>query len=151
MDEHDGHNDVVIPALLRSARGIYGKAIRRRLAEAGFDDLPRNGPFILGGMANRGLTYAETVEALDISKQAASQLADVMVIRGYLLREADPDDRRRLVLTPTEWGRAAGEEVREAVEEVDEQLARMITPDQMEGLRAGLRALAHLNEQTPRN
>jgi hypothetical protein len=53
--------DVPIPALLRAARGAYGHAIHRRLAAAGFDDLPRNGPFVLGGMANHGAAPGDLI------------------------------------------------------------------------------------------
>jgi hypothetical protein len=43
--------DVVVPALLRAARSCYGNAIRSSLALAGFEDVPRNGAYVLGGMA----------------------------------------------------------------------------------------------------
>ena len=36
--------------LLVRARGGYGNTISAQLAAAGFDDLPRNGPFVLGGL-----------------------------------------------------------------------------------------------------
>src|ERR1700742_1001704 len=96
--EHD-HNDieyVSIPALLRAARGSYGFAIRRELAAAEFDDLPNNSAFVLGGMTTFGLSASDLVKGLGVSKQAASQLIDALVLRGYLTREVDVDDRRRL-------------------------------------------------------
>ena len=48
-DPADPVQDVVIPALLRAARGTYGQAIRDQLSAAGCDDLPRNGAFVLEG------------------------------------------------------------------------------------------------------
>jgi hypothetical protein len=39
---------VVIPALLRAARRSDAQSITAHLATAGFDDLPRNGPSVLG-------------------------------------------------------------------------------------------------------
>ena len=66
--------------------------------------MPRNGPFILGGMANRGWSGADMVEALEVTKQAASQLIDTLVVRGYLTREANPEDRRRLTIELTDRG-----------------------------------------------
>src|SRR6266566_8566963 len=56
-------DEVVIPALLRAARGTYAQAIRVRLAAAGFDDMPRNGPYVLGGMARLSPTATCTSEA----------------------------------------------------------------------------------------
>ena len=44
---------------------------------------------------------------LGVSKQAAGQLVDTLVLRGYLERSVDPEDRRRLTLTLTERGMAA--------------------------------------------
>jgi DNA-binding MarR family transcriptional regulator len=143
MHDHDHDHDYVsIPALLRAARGSYGDAIRARLAEAGFDDMPRNGSFVLGGMANRGGSASDLIRELGVSKQAASQLIDALVLRGYLDRTVNPDDRRRLTLDVTERGRAAAAAVRTAIEDVDAELATRITPEQQAGLLAALTALA---------
>jgi DNA-binding MarR family transcriptional regulator len=141
------HSEPNIPALLRAARGSYGNAVRDSLGAAGFDDLPRNGPFVLGGMANHGASAADLIEALEVSKQAASQLIDVLVVRGYLTREVNPEDRRRLTIELTERGRAAAEAVRAGVDLVDTELLAALSPDQFAGLRAGLIALAEIKER----
>ena len=91
-------DDVVIPALLRAARGSYARVIAVYLVDAGFDDLPRNGAFVLGGMANWGGSAADMIRGLDVSKQVASQLIDALVLRGYLTREINPEDRRRMLM-----------------------------------------------------
>jgi DNA-binding MarR family transcriptional regulator len=139
-----GAEEVVVPALLRAARGAYGDAVRARLAAAGFDDLPRNGPYILGGMANRNGSAGDLVRELGISKQAASQLIDALVLRGYLECAVDPADRRRLTIAPTDRGRAAAAAVRAGVEEVDEALAGRLSPAELHGLLLGLGALADI-------
>jgi DNA-binding MarR family transcriptional regulator len=140
----DENEDPGIPALLRGARGSYGDAIRANLAEGGFDDMPRNGSFVLGGMANHGISAGDLIRELDVSKQAASQLIDTMVLRGYLDRQVNPEDRRRLSLTVTERGRAAATAVRQAILSVDAELAGQITKEQQAGLIAGLEALASI-------
>src|SRR5579862_44459 len=88
--------DVAFPALLRAARRTYGDAIREALDRAGYGDLPRNGPYVLGAIARTGAPLSEVIEELRVSKQAAGQLVDALVERGYLDRAADPDDRRRV-------------------------------------------------------
>jgi DNA-binding MarR family transcriptional regulator len=143
----DTPDDVVIPALLRAARGSYGHAIRARLAAAGFDDLPRNSAYVLGGIVNHGGSASGLVRELGVSKQAASQLIDTLVVRGYLRREADADDRRRVTIDVTERGRAAAAAVRSGVQEVEAQLADAISPAQLAGMRAGLTALCTIREQ----
>ncbi len=137
----------MIPALLRAARVAYGEAIRVRLAAAGFDDLPRNGPYVLGGMANRGGSAGELIRELGVTKQAASQLIDTLVVRGYLARDVDPGDRRRMTIELTDRGRAAAASVRAGVEAVDAQLAELCSPAEMDGLRAGLVALTEIRER----
>jgi DNA-binding MarR family transcriptional regulator len=137
-------DDIVIPAFLRVARRAYGHAIGQRIAEAGFDDMPRNGPFVLGGMANRGGTAAGLIRELGVTKQAASQLIDTLVLRGYLEREVNPDDRRRLNIVLTDRGRAAAAAVRAGVEQVDGELAQRLSPEQLQGFRAGLVALCDI-------
>jgi DNA-binding MarR family transcriptional regulator len=140
--------DAAIPALLRAARGSYAQAISARLAAAGFDDVPRNGAFVLGGMANWGGSAAEVIQGLGVTKQAASQLIDTLVLRGYLERDINPDDRRRMAIEPTDRGRAAAATIREAVEAIDAELAQMLTPAEQAGLRAGLTALADIRTRT---
>lgn len=134
--------------LLRRARGGYGNVIAASLAEAGFEDLPRNGPFVLGGMANHGGSAVEMIRGLGVSRQAASQLLDTLVLRAYLTREINPEDRRRMDVKLTDRGRAAAAVIRAAVERVDRELAEMIGPSELAGLRSGLLALAAIRERT---
>jgi DNA-binding MarR family transcriptional regulator len=137
-----------IPALMRGARGSYGNAIATDLAAAGFEDLPRNGPFVLGGMANHGGTAVEMIRGLGVSRQAASQLIDTLVVRGYLAREVNTEDRRRLDITLTERGRGAAAVIGTAVERVHAELASMISASELAGLRAGLTALASIRDRS---
>jgi DNA-binding MarR family transcriptional regulator len=136
-----------IPALMRAARGSYALVISAHLAAAGLDDLPRNGPFVLGGMARWGGSASDMTRALGVTKQAASQLVDTLVLRGYLTREVNPSDRRRMTIDLTDRGREAAAAVGAAVAEVDARLAEMISPGQLAGLRAGLAALAAIKDE----
>ncbi len=138
---------VVIPALLRAARGSYGHAIRSELAANGYDDLPRNSAYVLGGMTNHNGSAGQLVRELGVSKQAASQLIDTLVVRGYLVREVDAEDRRRIRIELTERGRGAGAAIGAAVRAVDAELATLITPEQLAGMRAGLVALCAIRDR----
>jgi DNA-binding MarR family transcriptional regulator len=132
--------------LLREARSTYRQVIRVFLAEAGFEDVPRNGAFVLGSIANHGMPQEEIVQALQVSKQAASQLIDALVVRGYLERVPDASDRRRITLNATERGRAAGNAVRAGVRNLDLELTKRLAPEDMVVFRAGLIALAEIGE-----
>jgi DNA-binding MarR family transcriptional regulator len=138
---------VGIPPLLRAARGAYGHAIRAELAAAGYDDLPRNAPYVLGGMANHNVSAGDLIRQLGVTKQAASQLIDTLVVRGYLERTANPDDRRRMTIELTDRGRGAAEATRAGVEFVDAELAGLLSPTELAGLRRGLVALTEIRER----
>src|ERR1700760_3955979 len=99
---------IALPALLRHARNTYGSAMRRGLAEAGFDDIPKNGLYVIGGLALGAgdVPLGQLVRELGVSKQSAGQLIDTLVLRGYLERAVDGEDRRKLTITLTERGRA---------------------------------------------
>lgn len=139
--------DISIPALMRGARAAYTQSIRWHLLAEGYDDLPRNGSFVLSGMANWGASAADMLGGLDVSRQAASQLVDTLVLRGYLNRGVNPEDRRRISIGLTPRGQAAGEAVRAGVQAIDEQLAARISEAELDGLRAGLAALAEIREE----
>jgi len=137
---------IVLPALIRAARSTYAAAIRDRLAAGGFDDVPANAPYVLGGMVNQGAPAAELLRSLGTSRQAQSQLVDTLVLRGYLVREVDAADRRRIVVEPTERGRAAALLVGEAVAGVETELAAAIGAGGVHALRVGLLALAQIGD-----
>lgn len=147
MDER-GRHDISFPALLRAARATYGKAIRAALAEAGFDDIPGNGLFVVGAVARTRLPMASLVRALGVTKQAAGKLVDTLALRGYVERVADPDDRRRLLVAPTPRGAAAAEAIRAATGGIDAKLAARVPAAQIAHARAVLLALAALSDDS---
>lgn len=137
------HRDLVMPALLRHARTTYGGAMRRALDRAGFDDIPANGLYVIGGLALGAgdVPLSALIQDLRISKQAAGQLVDTLVMRGYLERQVDNDDRRRLVLRLTERGAHAAAVQGKAREAVDAKLAARVSADDIDAARRVLSAL----------
>ena len=136
--------DIVLPALLRHARTTYGQAMRTALAEAGCDDVPRNGLYVIGALALGEYPVAQLIRDLRVSKQAAAQLIDALVLRGYLCREGHDTDRRRIVLSLTERGQAAAEAQRAARERVDTELATRVGEDAVQQTRKTLAALVKI-------
>jgi DNA-binding MarR family transcriptional regulator len=98
-------------------------------------------------IVNHAGSAGALVRELGVSKQAASQLIDTLVVRGYLERRADPEDRRRVMIEVTDRGRAAAAAVRAGVQAVDVELTESISPTEMAGLRAGLVALCDIRER----
>ncbi len=143
--EHPWYDDIPLPALLRHARSTYGSAMRRALADAGFDDIPANGLYVIGGLAiDREVPLSQLIQELRISKQAAGQLVDALVLRGYLDRAVDPNDRRRLTVTLTDRGAAAAQVQAQARARVDAELADVVGPDAVAHTRRALAVLCDM-------
>jgi DNA-binding MarR family transcriptional regulator len=139
------YEELVLPVLLAEARRTYGVAIRRALVAAGFDDMPRSGARVVGSIARDGGTpLSEVAAARSVSKQAASQLVDTLVTRGYVVRVPDEDDRRRLSIALTDRGTAAAAEIRKAVDAVDAAFEEAVGRDEVVRVRAALGALVEL-------
>jgi DNA-binding MarR family transcriptional regulator len=141
--------EIVMPALLRHARTTYGKAMRRALAEAGYDDMPRNGMYVIGGLALGAgdVPLGQLVKELGVSKQAAGQLVDTLVLRGYLYRAEDADDRRKLTITLTERGKAAAAAQAVARKKIDAELVARVGQENVNRTRKTLAALIDLGRQ----
>jgi DNA-binding MarR family transcriptional regulator len=148
-DENPWYDTIVIPALLRGARNTYGEIMHKALAEADCDDVPANGMYVIGGLAlgagNAPLSVL--VQQLKVSKQAAGQLVDTLVLRGYLKREADEDDRRRFTVKLTERGWHAAAVQREAREKIDAELVQRVGADTVAAARKALGALVEIGRK----
>ena len=139
-----------IPGLLRHARHTYAQAMRSDLEAAGYDDIPKNGLYVIGGLAlGQGeVPLAQLIAELRISKQLAGQLVDNLVTRGYLDRTPDPNDRRRFMVALSERGRDAAKVLGGARLRIDAALARRIGRGNLETLRQALTALATLFQES---
>lgn len=118
--------------------------MRNALVAAGFDDIPRNGLYVIGAIARSGAPLSQVLRNLGGSKQAGGQLVDTLVLRGYLDRTVDEEDRRRLTVTLTERGRAAAKVQRAALERVDAELLRRVGPRYVAHMRATLAILSRM-------
>ncbi|HVV90441.1 MAG TPA: hypothetical protein VHB53_08100, partial [Solirubrobacterales bacterium] len=69
-----------------------------------------------------------------------------LVIRGYLERGTDPEDRRRLTLELTERGREAAEVGWEASDRIDRELEQAVGAEAIAQMRATVGALVGLRD-----
>src|SRR5574337_1754261 len=143
------YEQVTTPALLRHARTTYGTAMRRALAQAGYDDIPKNGLYLIGGMAfqDGDVPLGNLVRDLRVSKQAAGQLVDTLVTRGYLQRAVDEQDRRKLTITLTDRGRAAAIVQTEARKKIDSELLAQVGTADVNTTRKTLAALVEMGRR----
>jgi DNA-binding MarR family transcriptional regulator len=141
--------EVSTPALLRHARTTYGLAMRTALAKAGYDDIPQNGLYVIGGLAlQKGdIPLGQLISDLRISKQAAGQLVDALVMRGYLERDVDAEDRRKLTIALTERGRDAARVQTAARAKVDAALTARAGAKDVERARRVLAVLIDIGRE----
>jgi DNA-binding MarR family transcriptional regulator len=148
-DEQPWYETIVLPAMLRHARNAYGRAMRAALAEIDCDDIPRNGMWVIGGLAMGagGVPLGELVRDLGVSKQAAGQLVDTLVLRGYLERAVDPDDRRKLTVALTPRGQAAAAAQAAARQRIDDELLARVGEKRLGATRATLAVLIGIGQE----
>lgn len=95
---------------------------------------------------SRHLTVGQLAERLNIGMPAASSIVDRLVEEGFADRHQDPDDRRRIVVHPTEQGSASIDRMRQGPREVLEALVARLTPAELGDVLVGLRALTRAAE-----
>jgi len=137
-----------MPALLHHALATYGGAMLAALGKAGYDDIPKNGLYVIGGLALAGdHPLSDLIGQLRLSKQAAGQLVDSLVERGYLQRDVDAEDRRRLTISLSARGRAAARVQAAARVRIDERLIERVGERNVESARRALGALIQIGKE----
>ncbi|MDH6433138.1 UNVERIFIED_CONTAM: DNA-binding MarR family transcriptional regulator [Streptomyces canus] len=109
---------LALAAALLAAAGDLTQRINEGVVARGFEARPAWG-FAFARLAPDGATVTELAGHLGVTKQAASQLVDEIVRKGYAERRPHPGDARArlVVLTERGWActRAAEEAAAEAV------------------------------------
>ncbi|MFG2727868.1 MarR family winged helix-turn-helix transcriptional regulator [Streptomyces canus] len=110
---------LALAAALLAAAGDLTQRINEGVVARGFEVRPAWG-FAFTRLAPDGATVTELAGHLGVTKQAASQLVDEIVRKGYAERRPHPVDARArlVVLTERGWAcmRAAEEAAAEAVQ-----------------------------------
>ncbi|MFJ3897098.1 MULTISPECIES: MarR family winged helix-turn-helix transcriptional regulator [unclassified Streptomyces] len=109
---------IALTAALLTAAGDLTQRINDGVVARGFDARPAYG-FAFARLAPDGATATDLAAHLGVTKQAASQLVDELVRKGYAERRPHPGDARArlVVLTESGWAcmRAAEEAALDAV------------------------------------
>ncbi|MFE6828630.1 MarR family winged helix-turn-helix transcriptional regulator [Streptomyces sp. NPDC057690] len=109
---------LALTAALLAAAGELTQRINDGVLARGFEARPAYG-FAFTRLAPDGATVTELGAHLGVTKQAASQLVEELVRKGYVERRPHPEDARARLVVLTERGwqctRAAEEAAAEAV------------------------------------
>jgi DNA-binding MarR family transcriptional regulator len=101
MDETDA---MAVATLILSASNAIIDGIQAGIAARGFADVRPAHGFAFARLAPAGATTIELAEHLGVTKQAASQLVDELVRKGYVERRTHPHDARARLLVLSERG-----------------------------------------------
>ncbi|MQY28829.1 MarR family winged helix-turn-helix transcriptional regulator [Nocardia aurantia] len=93
-----------LPLILLAAAAEVTDAIHAGVTAAGFTDLRPTHGFAFVRMAPDGATVGEIADHLGVTKQAASQLVEELVTKGYAVRNPHPRDARARLITLTDRG-----------------------------------------------
>ncbi|MFJ3619198.1 MarR family winged helix-turn-helix transcriptional regulator [Streptomyces iakyrus] len=112
---------MALSAALLAVAGGLTQRINEGVLARGFEGVRPAHGFAFARLAPDGATVTDLAAHLGVTKQAASQLVDELVRKGYAERRPHPGDARArlVVLTERGWGctRAAEEAAAEAVRE----------------------------------
>jgi DNA-binding MarR family transcriptional regulator len=108
--------------LLALARRSWIQQVRSRVEEAGFADYRQTDAWMLHLLTQRSWAIGQLGEAMGITRQAARQLADGMVERGYATFGTDPADARRTLVVLTPGGESYARAVRQAQDALNNAL-----------------------------
>jgi DNA-binding MarR family transcriptional regulator len=98
---------LVLSTLVLALSGQLVQEIHTGVSEQGFQDLRPAHGFAFARIAAGGATTADLAGHLGVTKQAAAQLVEELVRKGYVERHPHPHDARARLLELTDTGRAA--------------------------------------------
>ena len=130
--------DLIRAVLKASGRGVPG----------GETELTLSQYFVMDALADEALTVSEVARAARVAVPTATRALRALETRGFVDRERNDDEDRRLVtvaLTPS--GRAVLEEKRAWVHERQREIFDGLTEAEQETVTGALAAIAHNIEE----
>jgi DNA-binding MarR family transcriptional regulator len=133
---------LALTAALLAAAGELTQRIHEGVVARGFEGVRPAHGFAFTRLAPDGATVTDLAVHLGMTKQAASQLVEDLVRRGYVERRPHPDDARARLVVLTESGWACTRAAEEAAAEVVGAWADVLGEDGVRVLRDGLPRVA---------
>lgn len=110
------------------------EGVQAGLADRGFSDVRPQHGFAFVRISAGDATLVDLADYLGVSKQAAGQLVDHLVGRGYVTREPHPYDGRARLLALTAKGRACTRAAEDALADLMGEWQRQLGPADLAGL-----------------
>lgn len=100
---------------------------------------------------HRGASLSHIAEHIGLTLPTMSRMIDTLVKRGFVMREASPDDRRRVTLVLTKQGRAAFDAARRETRTRLVEKMKALSPSEREEIVRALKLLREVFAPTPEN
>ncbi|MFB7335587.1 winged helix-turn-helix transcriptional regulator [Streptomyces adustus] len=132
---------LALAAALLAAAGDLTRRVNDGVVARGFEGRPAYG-FAFARLAPDGATVTDLAVHLGVTKQAASQLVDEIVRKGYAERRPHPEDARARLVVLTERGWACTRAAEEAIAEIVQGWAGVLGESEVGVLRDHLARIA---------
>ena len=123
--------------------------IQAGVVERGFIDVRPAHGFAFARLAPAGATVSELATHLGITRQAAAQLVDELVTKGYVERRRHPHDGRAQLIRLTERGWACTRAAEAAAAETVEAWAAILGEERLGAIRHALAEIAPTGHLRP--
>ncbi|RSN51532.1 MarR family transcriptional regulator [Streptomyces sp. WAC 04229] len=133
---------MTLSAALLAAAGGLTQRIHEGVVARGFEGVRPAHGFAFVRLAPDGATVTDLAAHLGMTKQAASQLVDELVRKGYAERRPHPADARARLVVMTEAGWACTRAAEAAAAEAVGVWAEVLGEDGVRALRDGLLRVA---------
>jgi DNA-binding MarR family transcriptional regulator len=140
---------LALPLLMLSAASTLVDAIQAGVEARGFVGVRPAHGFAFVRIAGDGATIAEIGEHLGVTKQAASQLVDELLRRGYVVSSRHPRDARAKLVTLTEQGRAVTRAADDAAIEAAQEWVAVLGEERVRELIADLSRVVRAGKLRP--
>lgn len=91
-------------------------------------------PYLLALYRHEGLTQEELARYLNVNKSSVARQLAALEEKGYIRREADPADRRSLLVYPTEKANELQDRMRRVLRDWSDYLTADFTAEERETL-----------------
>ena len=139
MQHHDPQALAV--GLLSVSRALVD-GISAGVHARGFGDVRPAHGFAFARLAPDGATITQLAEHLDVTRQAAAQLVDELIAKGYMQRGRHPGDARARLITLTDRGWACTRAAEAAMADTVRPWAAILGEQRLRALQDDLLRLA---------
>lgn len=116
------------------------EGLQARLHDRGWPDVNRSQSMVMTNIVSGVVRPSDIARSLGVSRQAIHSTINQMVKLGMVKLDADPKDRRNMIVSLTDVGARMRKDAQRAVDALTAQIAEAIGHEQFDALLAALEA-----------